>query len=63
MTDYASIEYVDENAILAGISDPETVYVERLIPLKLRNYERYVSERSFGTDIKIILATLKAIAR
>lgn len=63
MTDYASIEYVDENAILADISDPETVYVERLIPLKLRNYERYVSERSFGTDIKIILATLKAIAR
>jgi len=63
ITDYTSIEYVDENAILANAIDPETVYVERVIPLKLRNYERYVSERSIGKDLKIILATLKAIAR
>jgi len=63
MTDYASIEYVDENALLADAVDPETVYIERVMPAKLRNYERYVTERSIGMDLKIILATLKAITR
>ena len=63
MTDYASIEYMDENALLADADDPETVYIERVMPAKLRNYERYVTERSIGMDLKIILATLKAITR
>jgi lipopolysaccharide/colanic/teichoic acid biosynthesis glycosyltransferase len=63
ITDYASIEYLDENAILAETSDPETAYVECLMPMKLQKYERYVTDRSFATDIKIIFATLKAIAR
>ena len=61
MTDYASIEYIDENALLANADDPETVYIERVMPAKLRNYERYVAERSIGMDLKIILATVKAI--
>jgi len=63
ITDYASIEYMDENALLADADDPETVYIERVMPAKLRNYERYVAERSIGMDLKIILATLKAITR
>lgn len=61
MTDYASIEYMDENALLADADDPETVYVERVMPAKLRNYEKYVAERSIGMDLKIILATVRAI--
>lgn len=61
MTDYASIEYMDESALLADADDPETVYVERVMPAKLRNYERYVGERSIGMDLKIIFATVKAI--
>lgn len=63
ITDYASIDYMDENALLADADDPETVYIERVMPAKLRNYERYVTERSIGMDLKIILATLKAITR
>jgi hypothetical protein len=54
---------MDENALLADADDPETVYIERVMPAKLRNYERYVTERSIGMDLKIILATLKAITR
>jgi len=63
ITDYASIEYMDENALLADADDPETVYIERVMPAKLRNYERYVTERSIGMDLKIIFATVKAIMR
>ena len=52
---------MDENALLADADDPETVYIERVMPAKLRNYERYVTERSIGMDLKIIPATVKAI--
>ena len=61
MTDFASIEYIDENSLLLDADDPETVYIERVMPAKLRNCERYVTERSIGMDLKIILATVKAI--
>lgn len=61
ITDYASIEYKDENDILGRADDPDKAYVEQVMPVKLRYYERYVSERSLWVDFKLILATLKAI--
>ncbi len=36
ITDYASIEYVDENTILGGASDPDKAYIEQIIPDKIR---------------------------
>lgn len=61
ITDYASIEYKDENDILGRADDPDKAYVEQVMPVKLRYYERYVAERSLWVDFKLILATLKAI--
>lgn len=61
ITDYASIEYKDENAILGKATDPDKAYIEQVMPVKLKYYERYVSERSLWVDFKLILATLKAI--
>lgn len=61
ITDYASIEYRDENAVLGRAADPERAYIEEVMPVKLRYYERYVRERSLWVDFKLILATLKAI--
>jgi lipopolysaccharide/colanic/teichoic acid biosynthesis glycosyltransferase len=63
MTDYTSIEYMDETALLADADDSEMVYIERVMPAKLRNYERYVAERSIGMDLKIMFATVKAIMK
>ena len=62
ITDYASIEYKDENMILSDAADPESVYLENVMPQKLRYYERYVSERSIAMDLKIIFATLKMLS-
>jgi len=62
ITDWASIEYKGENAILGDASDPERAYVEEILPVKLDYYVRYVRERSFVMDLRIILATLTAIA-
>jgi len=61
ITDFASLEYKDENAVLGHAADPERVYIEEILPVKLHYYERYVSERSFCADIKLIWHTLKAI--
>jgi len=61
ITDFASIEYKDENAILGNAEDPESAYIEQVMPVKLKYYERYVAERSLWVDFKLILATLRAI--
>ena len=35
ITDYASIEYVDENMILGEASDPDRAYIEQIMPDKI----------------------------
>jgi lipopolysaccharide/colanic/teichoic acid biosynthesis glycosyltransferase len=61
ITEWASIRFKDENALLAAASDPERQYIDELLPMKLAYYVRYVHERSFIMDLKIILATLAEI--
>jgi lipopolysaccharide/colanic/teichoic acid biosynthesis glycosyltransferase len=61
ITDYASIEYKDENAILGRAADPDRAYIEEVMPVKLRYYQRYIAERSLWVDYKLIMKTLKAI--
>jgi lipopolysaccharide/colanic/teichoic acid biosynthesis glycosyltransferase len=64
ITDWASLWNSDEGAILAGSSDPEKTYMEKIRPEKLRLQLKYVKERSFFKDIGIILQTaLKVIKR
>lgn len=63
ITDRASIEYKDENEILGKAADPHKAYVDEVLPVKIRYYIDYVNTRSFWGDIKIIFATLLAIAR
>jgi lipopolysaccharide/colanic/teichoic acid biosynthesis glycosyltransferase len=62
VTDWASILYKDENAILGQALDPEQAYIDTILPTKLEYYVRYVHERSFWVDLRIILRTLRAIA-
>ena len=61
ITDLASIEYRDENAILGRAADPDKAYIEEVMPAKLAFCERYVAERSLWTDFILILRTLRAI--
>jgi len=61
ITDWASLWNPDEGAILAGSPDPEQTYMEKIRPLKIKLQLKYVNERSFWKDLKIILLTLKAI--
>ena len=61
ITDFASIEFKDENSILGRAKDPDLAYINEIMPIKLAFYERYVSERSLWVDFILILRTLKAI--
>jgi lipopolysaccharide/colanic/teichoic acid biosynthesis glycosyltransferase len=61
ITDWASILYREESAILGCAADPERAYRETILPAKLDYNLRYVRERSFWTDLRIIFSTLAAI--
>lgn len=62
ITDWASIMFRDESDILAHAADPERSYIEYVLPVKLDYAVRYVKERSFLMDLRIIFSTLFAIA-
>jgi lipopolysaccharide/colanic/teichoic acid biosynthesis glycosyltransferase len=57
ITDYASIMFRNESAMLDSI-DPVTIYRREVMPIKYFYYERYSLEQSTLTDLRIIAATL-----
>jgi len=61
ITDWASLWNSDEGSILAGSSDPEKDYMEKIRPEKLRLQLKYVRERSLWIDCKIIWQTVFGI--
>ncbi len=61
LTDYASIEYINESEILGKVDEPEKVYYEEIIPAKLKLNLIYIKEQNFITDLKIILRTFVKI--
>ena len=61
LTDYASIEYMDENDLLAQSDQPERTYIEEIMPAKLNHNMQYIQDQSFITDMKIIFRTITKI--
>jgi lipopolysaccharide/colanic/teichoic acid biosynthesis glycosyltransferase len=63
ITDFASIEYKDENEILGRAIDAERAYIEEVLPVKLKYYVKYVEERNIWLDFSLIIRTFIAIIR
>jgi lipopolysaccharide/colanic/teichoic acid biosynthesis glycosyltransferase len=61
ITDYASIEYSDENELLAKATDPDKEYIENIMPAKLALNLKYIREQSLATDFRIIMATVRKV--
>lgn len=61
ITDYASIEYSNENELLAKSENPEQTYIHEVMPAKLKLNLKYINEAGLVTDIKIIFRTLRKI--
>jgi lipopolysaccharide/colanic/teichoic acid biosynthesis glycosyltransferase len=61
ITDWASLLFRNEGEILAGSSDPDRDYLEKIAPLKIKLGLHYVYHRSFIVDLEIILATALSV--
>lgn len=61
ITDYASIEYADENVILGQSANPDKTYIEQIMPDKIRLNMKYIANHSIGEYFKIIFLTFKKI--
>lgn len=61
LTDYASLEYINENEILGKAENPEQLYIQEIMPAKLELNLRYIAEKSLLTDLKIIFRTIGRI--
>ena len=61
ITDYASIAYFDENALLAESENPKQTYIEEIMPAKLALNKKYIADPTLKHDLKIIWLTIKRI--
>ena len=63
ITDFASIVYRNESNILSDKKDPETYYVEILIPKKISLNMEFITNPSIFNYFKVIYLTILAIFR
>jgi lipopolysaccharide/colanic/teichoic acid biosynthesis glycosyltransferase len=58
ITDNAAIAFKNEEDILAQYDDPETAYVEKIMPKKIALYKAYIQKQTLLNDIGLILKTI-----
>jgi lipopolysaccharide/colanic/teichoic acid biosynthesis glycosyltransferase len=63
ITDPASLAYRDESVVLRGAADIERLYVEELMPDKIRLNLEYARTASVWSDFVVILRTIGALFR
>ncbi|MGQ9525259.1 MAG: sugar transferase [Armatimonadota bacterium] len=61
ITGPVQIRYHDEARLLAGASDPEHVYITKVMPAKLAMDLEYLKHRTVLTDVVILLQTLRIL--
>lgn len=61
ITDWASIKYRHEAEILAQKEQPETYYVEVILPDKLELGKQYVQKNNLWIDLQLVWKTAKSI--
>lgn len=63
ITDYASIKFRNENDLLSASDDPEKLYIDEIMPEKLKLNLNYIHDNNVFKDIKIIFDTFVAIIK
>lgn len=61
ITDYASLEYFDENELLGKSTNPRKTYIEEVMPAKIELNRKYIKQPGILHDLKIIGLTIKKI--
>jgi lipopolysaccharide/colanic/teichoic acid biosynthesis glycosyltransferase len=57
MTDYASIQFINENELLAKAEKPDEYYINFIMPKKLEMNLQYIKSNQPFKDIGLILKT------
>jgi len=58
ITDFASLEYFNENELLANSTNPEETYIKEIMPAKIELNNRFIENRSIGVYFSIIFRTV-----
>jgi lipopolysaccharide/colanic/teichoic acid biosynthesis glycosyltransferase len=58
ITDPASIAYRHESTLLGGASDPEALYIQSILPDKIRINLEYASRATILSDLAVITRTI-----
>jgi lipopolysaccharide/colanic/teichoic acid biosynthesis glycosyltransferase len=61
ITDFASLQYINENDLLAKSDDPEKTYIDEIMPAKLALNAKYIEQQGLLVDFKIIMKTILKI--
>ncbi|MFH1159359.1 MAG: sugar transferase [bacterium] len=61
ITDWASIEYINENEILGKSSDPEKTYIEEVLPAKIELNMRFINRPTLSHYFLILGKTIKQL--
>jgi lipopolysaccharide/colanic/teichoic acid biosynthesis glycosyltransferase len=59
ITDYASVEYFNENEILGKSEDPHKTYIEIIMPAKIELNKKYLANPTLANDLSIMWRTFK----
>lgn len=63
ITDPASLAYRNESELFQAHPEPERLYVEEIMPTKLRLNLEYLEQRTFRSDLMVIFDTLMTLVR
>lgn len=63
VTSYASIKYKDEDRLLASAKDADRVYVEEILPEKMKYNLKELENFSLRREAKVLLQTVAAVLR
>jgi len=63
ITSEASIQYKDEDKLLSGVDDVDKVYVEKVLPGKMKYNLEAIIKFNFVNDIIIMIRTVLAIVK
>ena len=61
ITDTASIQFRNENELLANALEPEQYYIQNILPVKIELNQHYITNKSSRLYFKIILNTMHSV--
>ena len=63
LTDYATLQYRNEEELLAKYDHVDEAYINLILPEKIKLYKKYIDEMSFIVDLKIVFRTVVEVIR